>query len=86
VIFVIDKNNIVAFPMKNRQADNHLPHTINRGDAIMPVKEKWKQTAPPIVKVELLNYSSSRQDEYSTKFMSPLITGLLKRFQLAQAK
>jgi len=40
----------------------------------------------PIVNISLINYDASKQDEYSKKFMTPLISGLLERMQLAKAE
>ncbi|WP_371371036.1 hypothetical protein [Sporomusa aerivorans] len=52
----------------------------------MPKRSKSKETLAPVVKITLLNYDVSLQDTYSNKFMIPLIEGILKRTQLAQAK
>jgi hypothetical protein len=49
-------------------------------------KDTSKKNITPIVKITLLNYNPVMQDEYSKKFMSSLIEGLLKRRQLAQAE
>lgn len=51
----------------------------------MAKKDKPKEVIIPIIKITLENYSPVMQDEYSRKFMSPLIEGLLKRTQLAPA-
>ena len=45
-----------------------------------------KKDMSPIVKIILLNYDPAKQDEYSKKFMSPLLEGLLRRTQLAKAE
>ena len=45
-----------------------------------------KQDMRPIVKITLVNYDPAKQDEYSKKFMSPLIACSLKRIQLVRAK
>ncbi|WP_333595709.1 hypothetical protein [Anaerospora hongkongensis] len=82
----METKNIIEFPLKKRQVDKHHLHTINRGDANMSQKDKPLPPKSPIVKIELINYSSDRKDEYSAKFMKPLINGLLKRNQIAQAK
>lgn len=43
--------------------------------------DKPKKDMIPIIKITLLNFDPAMQDEYSKKFMSPLIRGLLKRKQ-----
>ncbi len=78
-------SRIIDFPIRNRQTDNHHLHTINRGDGAMPATNKGK-AAKPIIKITLLNYDATMQDTYSQKFMLPLIEGLVKRNQFAQAK
>ncbi|XEQ92868.1 hypothetical protein SCACP_17190 [Sporomusa carbonis] len=80
------EKNIIDFPIKSRQSDNHRLHTINRGDGTMTKKNKLKKDTSPVIKITLLNYDPAIHDEYSKKFMSPLIEGLLKRMQLAQAE
>ena len=77
---------IIDFPVRNRQIDNHHPHTINRGDDTMPETDRCKTNTDPVIKITLLNYDPAMQDIYSQKFMLPLIEGLIKRNQLAQAK
>ncbi|WP_425060954.1 hypothetical protein [Sporomusa carbonis] len=52
----------------------------------MTKKNKLKKDTSPVIKITLLNYDPAIHDEYSKKFMSPLIEGLLKRMQLAQAE
>lgn len=47
---------------------------------------KLKKDMSAIVTISLLNYDPAKQDEYSKKFMLPLIEGLLKRMQLAKAE
>ncbi|MCE5286664.1 MAG: hypothetical protein LLG02_12570 [Pelosinus sp.] len=42
-------------------------------------KKPAQQNASPIVKISLVNYDAALQIEYSKKFMSPLLEGLLKR-------
>lgn len=79
-------SKVIDFPIKNRQVDNHYPHTIYRGDGVMPETDEGKAIAQPIVKISLLNYDAAIQETYSQKFMLPLIEGLIKRTQLAQAK
>ena len=79
-------SNVVDFPIKNRQIDNPHPHTINRGDGPMQKTDPDKVSSKPIVKITLLNYDAAMQETYSQKFMFPLIEGLIKRNQLAQAK
>ncbi|MEG6586469.1 hypothetical protein [Dendrosporobacter sp. 1207_IL3150] len=78
--------NIIDFPKKNEQLDNHHRHTINRGDGVMTSGNKAKQDYTPVVRITLVNHTAEMQATYSKKFMTPLIEGLLKRTQLAQAK
>jgi len=52
----------------------------------MAKTDKPKKESAPIVNISLINYDPARQDEYSKKFMSPLIEGLLQRMQLAKAE
>ncbi|GEM_PF-2331435 len=73
--------NIIKFPKKSRQTDNHYLHTLNRGGGNMTRKE----VNIPIVKITLLNYDPSKQDTYSKNFMSPLIKGILTRVKSTQA-
>lgn len=57
-----------------------------RGDKKMPKLDKPPKDISPIVKITLINYDPAKQDEYSKKFISPLIKGLLNRMQLLKAK
>ncbi|MEN6567945.1 MAG: hypothetical protein ABFC57_16805 [Veillonellales bacterium] len=59
---------------------------INRGDGKMNKKDPPTKNMLPIIKITLLNYVPAKQEEYSQKFMSPLITGLLKRTNIAPAE
>jgi len=52
----------------------------------MPKLDKPPKDISPIVKIVLINYDTAKQDEYSKKFISPLIKGLLNRMQLLKAK
>lgn len=83
---MITPKNIINFPIETRQLDNHHRHTIKRGDGIMTSKNNAKQDLTPIVKITLVNHNAEMQATYSKKFMTPLIEGLLKRMQLAQAE
>ena len=80
------KNNVIDFQQKSRQADNPPRHRIYRGDGNMAKTDKPKKELSPIVNISLINYDPAKQDEYSKKFMSPLIEGLLQRMQLAKAE
>jgi hypothetical protein len=52
----------------------------------MAKTDKAKLDISPIVTIILANYDLAKQEEYSEKFMSPLINGLLKRMHLVKAK
>lgn len=41
-----------------------------------------KKMVNSIIKITWLNYNPANYDEYSKKFMTPLIGGLLQRLQL----
>ena len=43
--------------------------------------DKPQKEISPIVKIVLLNYDSDKHDEYSKKFMAPIIAGLLQRLR-----
>lgn len=77
---------IFDIPKKSRQADSPYQHRNNRGDGNMSKAGKLKKDMSAIVTISLLNYDPAKQDEYSQKFMLPLIEGLLKRMQLAKAE
>lgn len=81
-----NKKTIIDFPIKSSQSDNHHPHMMNRGDGKMSKIDTPEKDMTPIIKITLINFDPVKQDDYSNKFMSPLIEGLLKRTQLAQAK
>lgn len=53
---------------------------------MMARKDECKKDTTPIIKITLLNYDPGKQDEYSQKFMLPLIEGLVKRICLAQVE
>lgn len=50
----------------------------------MTKTDETKKDTSPIVTISLINYDSALQDEYSKKFMAPLIEGVLQRKQLAK--
>ena len=50
----------------------------------MADKQKPKKESLPIVHITLVNVESTKLEEYSKKFMYPLIEGLLKRLMYSK--
>ncbi|CQR74365.1 hypothetical protein SOV_24900 [Sporomusa ovata DSM 2662] len=42
-----------------------------------------KKEITPIVKITWMNYDPAKHNEYSKKFMAPIIDGILQRLQLS---
>lgn len=50
----------------------------------MTKTDETKKDTSPIVTISLINYDPALRDEYSKKFMAPLIEGDLQRRQLVK--